>query len=319
MSENKSEKIRESFLGADKNPSNILPRKYTLDSTIRFRCHPEVSCFTACCGSINITLTPFDILRLRKRLEIGAPEFLHQYTTPIYLEKTDMPGVRIKLSEEGRCPFVTPQGCTIYTDRPTTCRYYPVGMANFHERSESSENSSSSEQFFFMVQEPHCKGHEEKKTWTIREWRQDQGVDLCDEMNKDWMALVMRRKSFGPQASMSEKAQRMFFMASTDLDAFRSFVFESSFLATYDVPDETLARIQSDDIELMKFSFQFLASALFGTDTLKIKPEKIQAKVAQLKSEQQHAEKRAVETYQELVQERNQLQESIEKRQKAGK
>jgi uncharacterized protein len=321
MTESKPAQGSKNLFGTDNNPSHILPRKYTLDSTIQFRCHPGVSCFTACCGNINIVLTPFDILRLRKRLAIGAPEFLHQYTSPVYLEKTDMPGVQIKLSAEGRCPFVTPGGCTVYTDRPTTCRYYPVGMANFHERPENRDEVAASEQFYFVIQEPHCKGHEEEKTWTIGEWRQDQGVDVCDEMNKDWMALVMRRKSFGPQATLSEKAQRMFFMASTDLDAFRSFVFESSFLETYEVAAETLVMIREDDVELMKFSFLFLASALFGTDDLRIRPEKIKAKVAQLKNNQQQAEKSAMETYQSLLQERDQLKEDLEnrKKQKSGK
>ena len=307
MTEKKIEPDTKTLFGTDRNPSHIMPRKYTLESKIQFRCHPGVSCFTACCGNINIILTPFDILRLRKRLTMAAPEFLHQYTTPIYLEKTDMPGVKLKLNEENRCPFVTPEGCTVYTDRPTTCRYYPVGMANFHERAESNEASSIAEQFYFVIQEPHCKGHEEDKIWTIREWREDQGVDRCDEMNKDWMALVMRRKSFGPQATLSEKAQRMFFMTSTDLDAFRSFVFESSFLKTYELDEETIAKIREDDIELLRFSYRFLASSLFGTDDLKIRPEKIAAKVQEMKTDQKEAEKRAEETYRDLVKMREEL------------
>ncbi|MEA3546167.1 MAG: YkgJ family cysteine cluster protein, partial [Thermodesulfobacteriota bacterium] len=121
-----------SLFGKEKNPSNILPVKYTLDSKIKFRCHPGVSCFTACCGNIDIILTPFDILRLRKHLNVNADEFLIRFTTPTYIQKTDLPGVKINLDEDGRCPFVTPEGCTIYSERPSACRYYPVGMANFH-------------------------------------------------------------------------------------------------------------------------------------------------------------------------------------------
>ena len=70
-----------------------------------------------------------------------AAEFLHVYTEPTYLEKTDFPGVTIKLTEEGRCPFIKSktEGCMIYTDRPTACRYYPVGMANFHEGAQEGK------------------------------------------------------------------------------------------------------------------------------------------------------------------------------------
>ncbi|MCI5208816.1 MAG: YkgJ family cysteine cluster protein, partial [Candidatus Electrothrix sp. ATG2] len=70
--------------GTDKNPSNIMPEKLTLDSPLQFECHPGVSCFTACCHNIQIVLTPYDILILRKRLNMPAHEFIVQYTTPTY-------------------------------------------------------------------------------------------------------------------------------------------------------------------------------------------------------------------------------------------
>lgn len=292
------------LFGYDKNPSNVLPQKYTLDSKIKFRCHPGVACFTACCGNIDIILTPFDILRLRKYLNLPASEFLLRFTTPIFIEKTDMPGVKIHLDENGRCPFVTEEGCTIYPERPSACRYYPVGMANFHE---GGQEGVDSEQFFFLVKEPHCKGHEEDKTWTIREWRADQGVDLCDEMNREWLELVMRRKSFGFQATLSEQAKKIFFMVSTDLDKFKEFIFNSSFLDIYNIDQETLDKIKQDDIALLRFSYKYLASSLFGTKDLKIKEEKIKAKAAELDGKRSSKEEEAIRTYEELKAERDRM------------
>lgn len=293
------------LLGKEKNPSNIIPSKMTADSKIKFRCHPGVSCFTACCGDINIILTPYDILRIRKALNMTADEFLLRYTTPTYLEKTDLPGVRINLDEDGRCPFVTPEGCTIYPHRPTTCRYYPVGMSYFHEGANDDEGNS--EEFYFMVKEPHCKGHEEEQEMTVKEWRKDQGIDESDKMNKEWMEIVMRRKSFGHQANLSEPAQKMFFMASTDLDKFRDFVFNSSFLDTYEIDQETLDKIKEDDIELMKFSFKYLASTIFGVKGLTIKEEKIAAKKKEIEKTQEEAEKRGGDLYNELKAERDRI------------
>jgi len=291
----------------DKNPSNILPEKLTLASLLQFECHPKVSCFTACCHNIKIILTPYDILVLRKRLNIPAHEFITQYTEPTYLEKTDMPGVQIKLvGEKNGCPFVTPEGCTVYEDRPSACRYYPVGMADFHE---GGSNDAVEDKFFFLVKEPHCKGHEEPKRWTIKEWRADQGVDLRDEKNKEWLRLVMRRKSFGLQATLSEAAKRMFFMASTDLDTFRKFIFESSFLDTYEIDAETIAKIREDDLELMNFSFKYLANTLFGAGGMTIKAEKIQSKVAEIKGRQDEALQQAEKEYEELKAERALLEQ----------
>jgi len=316
MTDTNSNAKEKALFGQEKNPSHILPKKLTLDSKIQFRCHPGVSCFTACCGNINIVLTPYDILTLRKRIGIDSDEFLLRYTKPIFLEKTDMPGVQIHLTDEGRCPFVTDEGCLVYSDRPSACRYYPIGMANFHEHSEESEGKQA-EQFFFMVKEDHCKGHLEDKHWTVREWRADQGTDVRDEINRGWMELVMRRKSHGMQASLSEQAQKMFFMVSTNLEKFKSFVFESSFLDTYDVDDETLERIKEDEVELLKFSYLYLASSLFGTQDLKIKEEKIKAKAANIKETQKEAIIRAEKTYEELKAERDKLKEHIEARKAA--
>ncbi|MFT5699675.1 MAG: Fe-S-cluster containining protein [Desulforhopalus sp.] len=303
---NENNNVKEKMLfGTEKNPSSIEPKKLTLDSHIKFRCHPGVRCFTACCGGIKIVLTPYDILQLTKRLDMPAHEFLHTHTLPTYLEKTDMPGVMIKLREDdNKCPFVTPEGCTVYTDRPTACRYYPVGMADFHEGgsrdADGNENAVLEEKFFFTVREDHCKGFEEDKEWTVREWREDQGVDVRDEMNKDWLRLVMRRKSFGLQATLSEQAKRMFFMASTDLATFRRFIFESSFLDTYVLDEETIEKIKEDDVELMLFSFKYLAATLFGAEALDMNKEKIKAKVAQMKVEQDETVKNSVKEYEEL-------------------
>ncbi len=289
----------------DKNPSNIMPEKLTLDSRLQFECHPGVSCFTACCHTIKIVLTPYDILVLRKRLKMSAGDFITQYTEPAYLEKTDMPGVQIKLvGEKKACPFVTPAGCTVYEDRPTACRYYPVGMADFHE---GGTDDASEEKFFFLVKEPHCKGHEEPKVWNIGEWRADQGVDERDELNKEWLRLIMRRKSFGYQASLSEAAKRMFFMASTDLETFRRFIFQSSFLETYEVDAETLSKIKEDDVELMLFSFKYLANTLFGAAGLEVKKDKLQTKIAEIRKRQDESLKKAEQEYQELKAERDKM------------
>ena len=308
MTDTTTDKGKKSFLDeTDKNPSHVMPEKLTLDSHLKFSCHPGVSCFTACCHNIKIVLTPYDILILRKRLGISAHEFVTEHTVPTYLEKTDMPGVMMKLTQEKNgCPFVTPEGCTVYSDRPSACRYYPVGMADFHE---GGSDEPEEEKFFFLVKEPHCKGFEEDKEWTIGEWRADQGVEVRDEMNKEWLRLVMRRKSFGLQATLSEAAKRMFFMASTDLDTFRKFIFESSFLETYEVDEETLKSIKEDDIELMHFSFKYLANTLFGAGGLNIRKEKIKAKVEEIKQRQDGVLLKAEQEYEELKAERKRLQD----------
>jgi hypothetical protein len=133
-------------------------------------------------------------------------------------------------------------------------------------------------------------------------------------MNKGWMEIVMRRKSFGYQATLSEQAKRMFFMASTDLDQFRSFIFDSSFVDTYDVDQETLDKIREDDVELMLFSYKLMASMLFGTDDVKVRDEVLKAKVESIKKDQEETgktmEERAEADLQEIRKEFNKTKEA---------
>ncbi|MCK7582709.1 MAG: hypothetical protein MZV65_48870 [Chromatiales bacterium] len=46
------------------------------DKVIQFRCRKGIDCWNKCCSNIDISLTPYDILRLKKRLGITSTEFL---------------------------------------------------------------------------------------------------------------------------------------------------------------------------------------------------------------------------------------------------
>jgi hypothetical protein len=63
----------------------------------------------------------------------------------------------------------------------------------------------------------------------------------------------------------------MFFKMSFDLDYFRAFVYNSTFLEIYDIPAERLEKIRHDDTELLKLSFEWLRQAMFAEETLKFK------------------------------------------------
>ena len=162
----------------DLNMQVVEPRQLSKDSRFRFRCHPGVPCFTECCGKTTIILTPYDILLLKNRLNIKAAEFLAQYTRMENHDKSGLPMIIMDMPRfENRCPFVRPvSGCQVYSDRPATCRYYPIGQGTLITEEGPDE-------FYFFVREPHCRGYEDEAEWTIASWLQDQGVDHYDAMN----------------------------------------------------------------------------------------------------------------------------------------
>ena len=108
-------------------------------SSFRFACHPGVPCFNDCCADVNITLTPFDIARLRKSLGISSGEFLSRYTVSELDESLTYPVISLKMNPDHKksCPFVGEDGCRVYEGRPWACRMYPLGSASPMEGSRS--------------------------------------------------------------------------------------------------------------------------------------------------------------------------------------
>ena len=65
------------------NKAGIEPMQLGLDNRFKFRCHKGVDCFTKCCRGINIVLTPYDIIRLKNRLQLSSEIYsaLHRCST----------------------------------------------------------------------------------------------------------------------------------------------------------------------------------------------------------------------------------------------
>ncbi len=246
----------------------IVPVRLDLESTFNFACDREMACFTKCCRDAHIILTPLDVIRMKRRLDLSSDEFLMIYTTLGHIEKSELPVPVLKTLEddEKKCPFLGGEGCKIYEDRPVACRYYPIGSGMFHNK-----DAESNERFFALIKEPHCLGHGMGQDWTVAEWRENQGIDQYDDANSGWVELVLKRKSLGPFINIPDKTLQMFFMACYNIDAFRRFVFESKFLDVFVVSPERREQMASDDVELLKFAFEWLKKTLFGEGDLEIR------------------------------------------------
>ncbi|HIJ85841.1 MAG: YkgJ family cysteine cluster protein [Magnetococcales bacterium] len=248
---------------------NVLhPVRLTGKEHFQFRCHPGIACFNACCRNIEIILTPYDLIRIRRRLNLDAESFLYHYATPFTLTKGQLPVPLIRMDPEtGQCPFNGPDGCSIYSDRPVACRYYPIGMALMHK-----QETKDDDEFYFLIKEEFCHGHREVKDWTIQDWRSDQGSDGYDVQNRGWMEFILKRRSAGDGVATAVQLSEFFYMASTNPDVFRRFVFDSSFLKKFHVDPETERLIREDDQALTDFAFSWLKSILFGDAEVKVKP-----------------------------------------------
>ncbi|MHB8623834.1 MAG: YkgJ family cysteine cluster protein [Sulfuricaulis sp.] len=258
----------------DPRPSSpIVPVKLGVDDKIQFRCHQGIACFNKCCENINIMLTPYDILRLKNRLGITSTEFLNNHATVFEMDAHGLPGIRM-LTKPGSaaCQFLTPEGCGVYQDRPAACRYYALGATTMR-----AKDSPVEEDFYFLVKEEHCLGHNEPRTLTVREYRQEQGVEIYDEMTRAWRQIILKKRSSGPTVGApSAKSMELFYLASYDLDNFRVFVASPFFHDVYDIDPSYFQKLLSDELELLMFAARYLKQVLFGENTIPEKPDAVE-------------------------------------------
>jgi Fe-S-cluster containining protein len=264
---------------------------------IEFSCHKGIGCWNACCSNIDISLTPYDVLRMKTRLGITSTEFLKDYTVPYEMEKDGIAGIKFRPIEGGSaCRFMKPEGCDIYSDRPTACRYYPVALLSMRKQDEYVDRDS-----YAIVKEDHCKGHNEKRPITIADYRKEQGLEQYDDLARGWRQLVLKKKSSGPTIGKpSLRSRQLFFMACYDIDRFREFVFADSFAKLFELKSEERESFATDDAALLQFAFRFLRQVMFGEESIALNAEAAQERLVKVQEkrlieEREAAKKRALE------------------------
>jgi Fe-S-cluster containining protein len=258
------------------NPENIIrdyPRLGPEDSFL-FQCRQTLECFTRCCCDVSIVLTPYDIIRMKQALQMDSSSFLDRYTISPFTKEQKVPVILLKMDKETkRCPFVNSEkGCGIYAHRPWACRMYPLGMA------EPDNPTPEDRAFYFLLKEDTCLGHNENRSITVEDWIQDQGIEEYNAYGAFFKELMLHPFWNGEDALTPEQID-MYYMACYDLDRFRRFVFETSFLQLFDVDEARIEAMRSSDLELSDFAMQWLKFSLFKEKSMKIKRSVIESKL----------------------------------------
>ncbi len=231
----------------------------SLQETFRFSCNPEVPCFNECCRDLNQFLTPYDILRLKSHLELSARQFLEQYTCQHIGPESGLPIITLKPGDQQdlACPFVTPKGCSVYENRPSSCRTYPLMRAVARSR----ETGEMTEQFM-LLKEPHCRGFKKGKTQTVQQWIDEQGIAIYNEINDKLMQIISLKNRRMPGV-LDIKARHLFFTALYDLDSFRSQITDNGLLADFHLDSSLVDKALEDDLALLELGMQWVEHALF--------------------------------------------------------
>lgn len=227
-----------------------------------FRCHQGLSCFNRCCRNLNLLLYPYDVLRLTKQLGISSDEFLDEYVDVVLRPGNYFPEVLLKMSEteEKTCPFLTPEGCSVYPDRPDTCRTFPMEQGILYDK-----DGKEIEFVYFFRPPDFCRGQDEETRWTPRTWIEDQDAETYQEMTARWAGIKRLFQSDPwPGQGPDCPAGKMAFMAAYNMDKFREFVFNSTFLKRYKIKSDVLKKIKSSDTQLLKLGLEWIELYVWG-------------------------------------------------------
>ncbi len=233
-------------------------KRLDLNDVFQFSCHSGLSCFNQCCRNKHLPLTPYDIVRIRNALALHSDDFLEKYALYRLDPHSGFPVLSVRMEEgSGKCPFVGADGCTIYHDRPTACRLYPLGRS-----SGVGQNGAPPEAFFYLLDTPNCQGIWETKVQSVAEWQQNQGLGPYIEMNDKMLGLLFHPRR-EPRSHLNERQQQKVMVACYNIDLFREFVFKSDFLEARRIEEEARQNLENDDSALLLFGFAYLDQSLF--------------------------------------------------------
>jgi Fe-S-cluster containining protein len=237
--------------------------------TFHFRCHPEISCFNRCCRNLNLFLYPYDIVRLKQSLNISSDKFLDEYVDVVLRAANYFPEVLLRMSatREKNCPFMSTAGCTVYADRPDTCRAFPFEQGMLYDAQQKKDTP------VYLFRPPDfCRGQDEDEEWSIPEWTRDQDAEFYHQMTIRWVEVkrLFQNDPWGLEGPEGSKA-KMAFMAAYNVDRFRNFIFQSSFLRRYKLKSVLLKKLKTDDVQLLKFGFEWIKFFVWGIKTKNIR------------------------------------------------
>jgi hypothetical protein len=164
-------------------------------------------------------------------------------------------------ANDKECPFVTPQGCRVYANRPASCRLYPLARGTSRDR-----QTGRIREHFALIQEPHCRGFRDKNIHTARSWIENQDLRLYNEFNDLFLELISLKNRLIP-GPLDLVARHLFHRALYDLDAFREQIFRQGLPNDLTISAAEQEAIQTDDVALLRLAHIYVKKALFTDES----------------------------------------------------
>jgi Fe-S-cluster containining protein len=142
-----------------------------------------------CCAGKIIMAGPHEVLGMSRLLGISTTEFLARYS--------DHGGTTLRFGADGRCAFLTAEGCRVHPRRPLVCRLYPLGRAT---------DATGDEKFALFPKQADCEA-EFGTDGTIAAFLESQGVAPYIEWSRRYGELYKRMLGLLDQLDIQGKVE----------------------------------------------------------------------------------------------------------------
>lgn len=192
-----------------------------------------------CCRKRNdLLLTPFDIFRLRKRLNVDLRHFIDRYCDIYIGSASHFPIVRLKAEE--KCCFLRHNMCSVHEVKPAVCALFPLGRTGIYEPNGYSLG--------YFLQDVSCGDRSEKHT--ISSWIKNLGEDyeafcgIRDNLMND--ILPFMKSIANEESELQNILQNMVFEI-----FYNNYDLQQEFLPQFKEHADTLRRFSKDALKIL--------------------------------------------------------------------
>ena len=174
----------------DQRLKNILDNYDNLhigvDEPFKFHC---TMCGKCCINREDIMLSPRDLYRVSRELQLTPSDFVNQYGETYIGSDSRIPIVRLlPRGSIKRCPLLKDRKCSVHKAKPAVCAMFPIGRLVKAEGSPENSIISDDHEIQYIFDKPGCG--DDSETHTVREWLGEFGLPLQDAYYIKWTQTI---------------------------------------------------------------------------------------------------------------------------------
>lgn len=157
-----------------------------LDDSFRFHCD---QCGKCCIHRTDIMLSPNDIFKMTKELQITPSDFFMMYCRMEIGTDSRMPIVLLRpVGRDNRCPLLKDNRCSVHKVKPAVCGMFPLGRYITISPENYGKGKLEHSDVKYLLQPPECG--DDSETHTVRKWLSHFDIALEDKAFIRWNQVI---------------------------------------------------------------------------------------------------------------------------------